>query len=125
MKKYIPTALLVFALTGCAAAGSSTVDTATEALATVQKVHAEALTAELIYLNQPPCGLAGSLPAPLCASYAVALQIQVANAKADQAVKVAEDALKSAGTNPTTFQLAIAAAQAAVAEWTALIPAKQ
>jgi len=121
------TAILLLSLTAACSTTTGTTgysaDQARADLVTVQKAHAVALSAELLYLRQAPCGLAGSLPAPLCASYKVGVQMQAANKAADGTIAAAEAAVENIGDNPNALKLAVEGAKAAMASWQALTAA--
>ena len=74
------------------------------------------LDAENIYLKQPPCGLAGSPPAPLCASYAVGVQWKAADEKVKKAITDTQTAINTVGTNPKVLDAAVAAMQLVLSE---------
>ncbi len=120
MKRLIAALALgaAIALGGCAQGVNTTVSTvkAQQTVDLLQSAHKAALRVELIYISQPPCGLSGSPPAPLCASYAVGVKMKALDDKATAALAHAQRAIDTAGSNPTVVNAAIAAAQLAVSE---------
>lgn len=124
MKRYLAVLAFALLLPGCSiltAANTpvSTVD-AQKAIIALQLGHAAALTTELVYLNQPPCGLAGSPAAPLCASLKVGKQMKAADVAFTATMATAQGALADLGDNPTVVNAAITAAQAALASFQAI-----
>lgn len=129
MKKLLIPLLLAFllALPACsvfqaATTPVSTVD-AQKALVTLQLGHAAALTSELVYLNQPACGLAGSRPAPFCASLKVGRQMKAADVAFTGTMTAAQSAVADLGESTTVIAAAIKAAEAALASFQALTAA--
>lgn len=117
---------LLFALGGCSTIQTlttpvSTVD-AQKALVTLQLAHAAALTSELVYLNQPACGLAGSKPPPFCASLKVGKQMKAADVVFTKAMDAAQSAVADLGENPTVVSAAIKAAEVALTALQTLTP---
>jgi hypothetical protein len=118
--------VFILALGGCSVFGGDgplvTLEDGRKALIEIQNARATALEGELVYLNQPPCGLAGSPMPPLCASYAVGKKMQELNAKARQAYDVAKQAVDRITADPAGAKAAIDAAKAANTAWSAAIP---
>lgn len=110
--------LAAVALSACASLSTTTVPTvkAQQVVDLAISVEKASLRAENIYLAQRPCGLAGSPPPPLCASYAVGVKWK----SLDGAVKARRIAVQSAvntlGTDPKVLDAAVAALQLATNE---------
>jgi hypothetical protein len=74
------------------------------------------LRAEIMYLRQPPCGLANSPKPPLCASYAVGIKWKALDAKLKGAITDAQTKLDAVGTDPKVIDAAMAAIQLVLIE---------
>lgn len=94
---------------------------AVKALAVTQQVHQIWLLAATTYLNQPACGLEGSPMPPLCASYAIGLQMQKADDVFNSAVSSAQAQIDAMQGNTTAVQAAVATVKAALATYQAVL----
>ena len=126
MKKLLALAALL-AVTACSTIQTlttpvSTVD-AQKALVTLQLAHAAALTSELVYLNQPACGLAGSRPPPFCASLKVGKQMKAADVAFTGTMTAAQSAVADLGESASVIDAAIKAAQASLSAFQAITAA--
>ena len=110
--------LCLFALSACANLSTTTVPTvkAQQVVDLAISVEKASLRAENIYLAQKPCGLAGSSPPPLCASYAAGVKWKsLDDAVKTRRVKV-QEAINTLGTDPKVLDLAVEALQLATNE---------
>lgn len=126
MKKFaliVAIGSIALSLTACGKTTEQIVNTpvstvkAQQTIDFLQSTNKAVLRGELIYLNQRPCTLPGSPPPPLCASYAVGLQMKRLDDKAATALTTAQDAVEKLGDNPAAIDAAIAAAKIAVDEF--------
>jgi len=127
MKKLLAIAAMGITLAACNTLQTlntpvSTVD-AQKALVTLQLAHAAALTTELVYLNQPACGLAGSRPPPFCASLKVGKQMKAADVAFTGTMTAAQSAVADLGESASVIDAAIKAAQAALSSFQAITAA--
>jgi hypothetical protein len=117
MQKYLAL-LCLLVLGACSTFQASTVSTvkAQQAVDFAQAAYKAGLRAELLYLNQKPCGLTGSSPPPFCASYAVGVKWKALDEKLKKAIVDLQDKINTLGTDPKVLDAAVAAVQFALAE---------
>ena len=118
MRKIFASLALVLLLAGCTSVASKTVPTvkAQQTVDLAQSAYKANLRAELLYLNQKPCGLAGSPKAPFCASYAVGVKWKELDEKLKRAITNAQGVLNTVGSDPKVVDAAIAAIQLVLEE---------
>lgn len=118
MRKLIAAFAIALTLGACSSLQSATVPTvkAQQAVDFAQSAYKADLRAELIYLNQPACGLAKSPPAPLCASYAVGVKWKAIDEKLKKAIADAQTKISTLGTDPKVIDAAVAGIQLVLTE---------
>lgn len=117
MKRYLAV-LALLALGACSTLQTTTVSTvkAQQTIDLAVAAYKADLRAEIIYLRLPPCGITGSPPKPLCASYAVAAKWKALDTKLHNAITTAQVRLDAVGTDPKVIDAAVAAIEVVLAE---------
>jgi hypothetical protein len=121
--KSIATAILAaiaLALCACSPVQLATTPVPTvkaqQTLDLLQATHKAVLRGEVIYINQPGCGLPASPPPPLCASLVVGRKMKQLDDTATKALAEAQATIDTLGSSPAAITAAIAAANLAVTE---------
>ena len=120
MRKLLLIIAATVALGGCTAVNVATTEVpitkaeAQKALADAQIVHAGVVRIQIGYLDQKPCGLAGSPAPPLCASLKVSRQMTAYDRAFTETMTAAQNDVTTLGDNPTVLALAIKAMRTAL-----------
>jgi precorrin isomerase len=75
-------------------------------LADAQIVHAAVVRVQIAYLDQKPCGLAGSPAPPLCASLKISRQMTAYDKAFTETMRAAQNDVEVLGDNPSVLSAA-------------------